>query len=110
MSGITTTNPQSARLALLQGRRFLNNLTAWISLGVLLLLLIFSLFPEVLSPYDPIRQRIVSRLENPSMTHLFGTDELGRDIFSRVIHGSRVSVGTAVLAVLFGVPSVAHPS
>jgi len=80
----------------------------WISLGILLLLLAFSLFPGQIAPYDPVQQDIVNRLQSPSREHRFGTDELGRDILSRAIYGSRVSLSTACIAVLvsllLGVP------
>jgi len=54
-----------------------------------------------ISPHDPARIDLPSRLERPSLHHWFGTDELGRDILSRVIYGSRISmvVGASVVAV-----------
>ena len=45
-----------------------------------------------LAPYDPIDQDFTSQLRPPSATHLFGTDEFGRDIFSRVVYGARVAL------------------
>jgi peptide/nickel transport system permease protein len=66
-----------------------------------------ALLAPVLAPYDPTRSSVFF-LQTPSGAHLFGTDELGRDIFSRVIHGTRTSlvigVGAALLAVLIGAP------
>lgn len=60
------------------------------------------------APYDPLRTDIANRLEAPDRTHLFGTDQLGRDIFSRILYGSRISLRiallTAAIATAIGVP------
>lgn len=60
----------------------------------------FALVPDLLAPYDPIILDVSHRLEPPSLQHLFGTDEAGRDVFSRVIHGTRYSLGLAVAIVI----------
>src|SRR5919201_1118402 len=70
--------------------------------GLLLvtIFVIFALFAPWIAPQDPARIDLPSRLQPPSTAHWFGTDELGRDIFSRVIHGARISmlVGSSVVA------------
>jgi peptide/nickel transport system permease protein len=59
-----------------------------------------ALFASALSPYDPIRISLAERLRPPSTVHLFGTDELGRDILSRIMHGARISLRIGMLVVL----------
>ena len=92
------------------GRRALGILAAaarrmraaeWLGVLVLLAYLLMTLIPGVLATHDPIEQDIVDRLAFPSAEHWFGTDELGRDLFSRCIHGARTSIRTAAIAVLF---------
>jgi peptide/nickel transport system permease protein len=61
--------------------------------------LVIALIAPLIAPYDPIEQDLSARLEPPSSTHWFGTDELGRDIFSRVLYGSRISVPAGLLVV-----------
>jgi peptide/nickel transport system permease protein len=70
-------------------------------LGVLLLLLfvLCAVFAPVLAPHDPAQLDLNARLLPPSHAHLFGTDELGRDIFSRTIFGARISLIVAVSVV-----------
>ena len=53
-----------------------------------------------LAPYDPIRIDLKARLSPPSKDHIFGTDELGRDILSRIMHGARISLRIGVLVIL----------
>ena len=52
----------------------------------------------LISPYDPVRQRLTEALQGPSSAHLLGTDENGRDILARVIYGSRVSLQAGVIS------------
>jgi peptide/nickel transport system permease protein len=59
-----------------------------------------AVFASVLSPYDPIRISLAERLRPPSALHLFGTDELGRDILSRIMYGARISLRIGILVVL----------
>ena len=63
----------------------------------------------VLAPYDPLEQSLMDMLQGPSAKQWLGTDDLGRDVLSRMIYGSRIAVIAAVeatgLAVLIGVPS-----
>ena len=59
-----------------------------------------AVFASVLSPYDPIRISLAERLRPPSAVHLFGTDELGRDILSRIMYGARISLRIGMLVVL----------
>jgi peptide/nickel transport system permease protein len=66
-----------------------------------LLLLIVALSAPWLAPYDPIAQNLPARLAAPSAAHWMGTDELGRDILSRIIYGTRVSMLVSV-SVVFG--------
>lgn len=66
---------------------------------VLLLLVIMAVFGPYFSPFDPIGLDVRNKLQSPTTTHFFGTDELGRDIFSRIIYGSAVSLKIGVLAV-----------
>lgn len=64
----------------------------WICLGITILFLLFALFGSVLAPYDPLETDYTARLEAPSAEHLFGTDQLGRDIFSRILYGGKTSL------------------
>src|SRR5882724_325737 len=73
-----------------------------LSFGCVLILLMFlvaSLAP-LISPFDFKTQNLPSRLDLPSTEHWFGTDELGRDIFSRVVYGTRISMAVGLSVVL----------
>ena len=70
--------------------------------GVLLLFVLASaLLAPVLAPYDPGRVKPDIRLKTPSTTHLFGTDNFGRDLFSRTVYGARISLIVGCSVVLF---------
>ncbi|MCS7103776.1 MAG: ABC transporter permease [Candidatus Korarchaeum sp.] len=70
-------------------------------LGLFLTILLISvaLLAPYIVKYDPVKQDLSKRLLPPSLEHLFGTDQLGRDIFSRVIWGSRISLTIAIVVV-----------
>ena len=69
---------------------------------VLLLLIAMAIFAEQLAPFDPVEIHLRDKLQMPNSTYWFGTDELGRDIFSRIIHGADISLEVGLLAVLLG--------
>lgn len=79
--------------------RFLRNKTGVFALAIILLLFAFALFATSIAPYGWKQQDIINRFESPSRAHFFGTDELGRDIFSRLLYGARYSLTIGVLAV-----------
>ena len=67
---------------------------------IILLLVLVSIFAAQLSPYDPGEMHILDRVQAPSANHLMGTDEFGRDIYSRVLYGARVSLLISSMVVL----------
>ena len=69
------------------------------ALALVLAQLLAALFAPLISPYDPLAQDIAARLRGPGGAHWLGTDQFGRDILSRVIHGARASLAVAGLAV-----------
>jgi peptide/nickel transport system permease protein len=72
----------------------------WLSAAALGLILLAAVFAERLSPYGPNEQDILKRLQPPGIRgHVLGTDEVGRDILSRLIHGARISLLIGVIAV-----------
>ncbi|UCG65653.1 MAG: ABC transporter permease [Deltaproteobacteria bacterium] len=75
---------------------------AAVSSVMLVLLLSMAIFSPWLAPHDPIKITITQRLMPPSAKYLLGTDELGRDILSRVIYGARISLYVGFLGVLAG--------
>ena len=70
----------------------------FIVLGIIFLLIIMVIFAPAISPYSPIEQNYSEILSPPSRTHFFGTDHLGRDIFSRVIYGTRITAQIGLFA------------
>jgi len=76
--------------------------------AVLVLLVIVSIGAEWIAPYDPLQQNLRNALQGPSAAHWLGTDDLGRDVLSRLIFGGRIALIAALeatsLAVLIGVP------
>jgi peptide/nickel transport system permease protein len=70
---------------------------------VLLVVLAWAVAPGLFTSADPLVGQPLDRLQAPSLSHLFGTDHLGRDVWTRVIHGTRESVVTAALAVAVAV-------
>lgn len=81
-------------------RRF--GLAGWLSLGILALFALCYAAPDLLSPYGPLAIEASNAFASPSLTHPFGTDDSGRDILSRVIHGTRDSLTIGVVATLCG--------
>ena len=72
----------------------------WLSAAALGLILLAAVFAERLAPYGPNEQDILKRLQPPGIPgHVLGTDEVGRDILSRLIHGARISLLIGVIAV-----------
>lgn len=82
-------------------RRFMRNKAAVVGLAIVLFLVFCAIFPQALTNYDPIEQDLRARFLEPSAEHIFGTDEFGRDIYSRVIYGCRTSmeIGLASVAI-----------
>jgi len=58
-----------------------------------------ALFADMLAPYDPIKIDVLNKLQGPSLEHLFGTDQLGRDTLSRLIHGARIALIVAAVSI-----------
>lgn len=91
----------------LRGRLGSSQVLVWFAWAIVAVLAAFAVLPGLIAPTNPIIMDVANRLQGPSGAHLFGTDEGGRDILSRVIHGTRyslgVSVGIVFVAAVFGV-------
>jgi peptide/nickel transport system permease protein len=87
------------RLATVTWRRFRRNGLAVAGAAIVLTLVLVSVFAGIIAPHDPTDIDIKNVLAPPSLAHPFGTDELGRDVLSRVIYGSRVSLSVGFVAV-----------
>jgi peptide/nickel transport system permease protein len=72
------------------------------SAALLVMIVFTAIFADVLAPYDPLATKPEIRLAAPSWEHPFGTDDIGRDVLSRVIHGARISLWVGLLAVGIG--------
>ncbi|WGF90445.1 nickel transporter permease [Marinivivus vitaminiproducens] len=84
--------------------RLRSNPSAVLGLLILLLILMLALFAPLIATHDIFAQDLAQRLQPPSGEHLFGTDELGRDIFSRLVYGSRITLYIAVLTAIIVAP------
>lgn len=82
-------------------RMLKKNKMALVGLGILVILVLLALFADVIADYDTvvIKQNLANRLKGPSAEHWLGTDEFGRDIFARLVHGARVSLKVGIIAV-----------
>lgn len=80
------------------------NPLAVIGFVIVLLLIAAAIFAPLIAPESPVGQNLSNRLQPPSADHWMGTDELGRDIFSRVIYGSRITLMIVVLVAVISAP------
>jgi peptide/nickel transport system permease protein len=89
-------------------RRLKRSKTALFGLGMVIMLVFVALFADVLAPYNPIQNSQTETFQTPNATHWLGTDQFGRDMLSRIIYGSRISLAvglsSVLLAVFIGVP------
>ena len=94
----------AARPALRRSRGWwqllLRNRMAMTGAAVIIVWVVIALLAPLIAPYDPIDQNVRARLQGPSAAHWFGVDGLGRDVFSRVLWGGRVSLPVAAIVVL----------
>ncbi|MBI4198728.1 MAG: ABC transporter permease, partial [Chloroflexi bacterium] len=84
------------------GRFVRKNPLGAIGLFMVLLVIMVGVFVPVFQRYDPIDQDYLRRLQAPSATHFFGTDEFGRDLWARIVGGARISLTVAFAAVALG--------
>ena len=83
-----------------------NHLAAF-SAAVIVIIILLAIFAPVIAPYGEAQQDLTARLQGPSAAHIFGTDELGRDVFSRILYGARVSlvvgIFPAIISLFIGI-------
>ena len=82
----------------------LNNRLAVLGLVIILLLVLVAIFAPLIAPYDPILTDLRNRLQPVSASHFVGTDEVGRDIFSRIVFGSRLTLYVVGLVAIIAAP------
>lgn len=80
-------------------RRLFKSKTACFGAIIIFIMLFCAIFAPLIAPYEYDAQKLEDMLKPPSRQHLFGTDEFGRDIFSRIIYGSRISLQVGLVAV-----------
>jgi peptide/nickel transport system permease protein len=88
-------------------RRFVRNRSALVGLLLVTIFVLVAVLAPLVAPYDVYEMNMPNRLKAPTGAHLFGTDDFGRDLLTRIIYGARisllVSLGTVCLAILIGV-------
>lgn len=82
---------------ILKTRKFFRNKSVVIGAAVLLIMLALAVLAPVISPYDPLEVNVVNRLKSPCKEFLFGTDTFGRDLLSRILYGTSISMKVGVL-------------
>jgi len=82
-------------------RTLVRNRMAMAGAIIIFIWAVVAIAAPVVAPFDALAQKIEDRLSPPSAQHLFGTDELGRDVFSRVVYGARISLPVGLLVILF---------
>lgn len=82
-------------------RSILHNPMAMLGLAMIVFWSVVAIFAPLIAPFDPLAQNVENRLIGPSAEHPFGTDDLGRDILSRVIYGARISFPIGVFVIIF---------
>lgn len=98
--GQATSAPLHARSLHARSRSWKTNATMWLGLCLVAAAVLASVFAPWLSKHDPNHVDLARRLRPPSAEHWFGTDEVGRDIFARVLDGGRRSIGAGLGVVL----------
>jgi peptide/nickel transport system permease protein len=83
-------------------RRLMRNGPALVGLFFIAVFVLGAILAPILSPYDPTVGKLADGYQSPSLAHLMGTDQQGRDEFTRVLYGARISLSVGVVAVLFG--------
>jgi peptide/nickel transport system permease protein len=81
-------------------RRILRDPLGLLGLSLVLLVVFCGITADWITPYDPFKINVPDRFQPPSLTHLMGTDNLGRDIFSRIIKGSQIALIVGIVSVL----------
>ena len=83
--------------------RFLRNKLAVVGLAIFVFIILVAILAPLIASYDTeaIRINVPNRLHSPSAAHIFGTDELGRDIMARIVHGARISLVVGCAAIAF---------
>ncbi|SED06570.1 nickel transporter permease [Paenibacillus sp. GP183] len=87
----------------MMANRFKKNKRAMVGLCMALIFIIVAVFARWIAPFDPLAQNIEIMLQSPSISHLLGTDEFGRDILSRIIYGAQISLMIGIVCVLISV-------
>lgn len=101
---ITVRRPSAGRALHSGMRRFLRSSPLGAAAAVVLVLLILvAIFAAQVAPYDPIRNNYTQQLKPPSTLHWLGTDDLGRDLLSRVIYGLQISLFVSLVSVALGI-------
>src|SRR5690606_5703354 len=98
---VTGVRPASGFLATLQHTRYVlaENMVTAFAFGLFVVIVITAIIGPYVVPIDPLQSDTAQALKPPSMAHWFGTDQLGRDIFSRVIVATRLDFGIAIASV-----------
>jgi peptide/nickel transport system permease protein len=93
LTGITEEKSfKSESLWTISFRRMRKNRTAIAGIIILFIFATIAIFAPLIAPYDPLDQNFIRSFRPPSMENFLGTDEFGRDIFSRIIYGARISL------------------
>jgi peptide/nickel transport system permease protein len=91
-------NPLFARVLFVFNR----NRISWIGVVLLLILVFLAVFAPVISSYNPVEQHITDQFKGPSAKYWLGTDEYGRDLFTRIVWGARISLTVGTVSVILG--------
>jgi peptide/nickel transport system permease protein len=83
-------------------RSFSRNKSAVVGLAMIIVIVLIAILAPLLATHDPLVQSTINRLQTPSGDHWLGTDDYGRDIFSRILYGTRVALLIGVLSVALG--------
>lgn len=94
----TTSNSQQHTL-----RKLLRHRSATIGAAIIIFFLVVAIFAPLIATHDPRQANIIERLQGGSASHYLGTDKVGRDIFSRIVYGTRISLKVGLVAMTFSV-------
>jgi len=91
--------PERQGQAAIITRQLRRNRGAMIGLALIVVEILLALAAPWVAPYDPLEQSVFAALKPPSRLHFFGTDDVGRDILSRILHGARISLRVGLISV-----------